>query len=207
MKVNVVVGIDQARASGWAIRIRELRDPAFWGLARNASERRDVVQRALDAARPKEILIVLEDHGKMPLSRRTKHDRRRLPRHGLAATLAAANQAGSSAPTRSTATILGMGDARGRWREQFELAGVPASHFVLVEPKVWRAAVFGRSAPRMGTDAAKALALRWATAEVGERVDDDNVAEALAIARWGALEGVLAFEATRGSRAGGGNPA
>ena len=175
---RVIVGIDQAARSGWAVHSGgQVRAS---GVARSARERLEVVQAALSAAGgdTRLLLIVLEDHGKMPLSRRTQYD---------AAT--------KHAPSRNAATILGMGDARGRWREQFELVGVPLSHFVLVEPRTWRLAVFGRGAPSMGTEAAKELAVRWASQVRGEPIADDNEAEAIAMASWGAREGVQVYQA------------
>lgn len=174
---RVVLGVDQARASGWAV--HALGRIVASGVARNAADRRAAVELALaQAGAPRELLVVLEDHGKMPLARLAHYD----------------TESGEG-PKRNAAAIVGMGDARGRWREQLELVGVPLSHFVLVEPGVWRRAVFGRGAPALGTDAAKALALRWASQALGRVLEQHDEAEAAALASWGAREGVLTFQA------------
>ena len=173
---TVVLGVDQAACSGAAIHAGGR--VVASGVTRNARERREAVTLALGlAGDPRGLLVVLEDHGKMPLTR-----------------LAQFSAETGEPPSRNADVIVGMGDARGRWREQLELAGVPLNHFLLVEPRTWRQAVFGRGAHALGTDAAKALALQWASQVRGERVADDNEAEAIAIATWGARNGVLVYQ-------------
>jgi hypothetical protein len=176
--LTAVLGIDQAVCSGWALHA-DGRIVAS-GLASTAQERANVVVHALQLAAPRSLLVVLEDHGKMPLMRNTQFD-----------------SWAKQAPTRNAATLVGMGDARGRWREQLELAGVPMSHVLYVEPKVWRRAVLGRGAASLGTQAAKQLAVSWASKACGRTVTDDNEAEAVAIASWGAVAGRSAFRATQ----------
>jgi hypothetical protein len=175
---TVVLGVDQASRSGWALHRTGKIEAS--GVCKNARERALVVEMALAlAGSPKALLVVLEDHTKMPLSRNTQFD-----------------SFTKRAPSRNAAVIIGMGDARGRWREQLELAGVPLSHFLMVEPRVWRKAVFGGGASSMGTDQAKALAVSWSSQLCGRRIEDDNEAEAVAIASWGGRHGLFTFQAS-----------
>lgn len=154
--MTVALGIDQARRSGWAICDSD-HGIVLSGVATKCPHRILAIQRAIlwaaDRARP--LVVVVEDHSRIPLkANRTK---------------------------RATATILGMGEARGRWLEICELLGLP---WCAVPPSEWRPRVLGIS-PYTHTSPAKAAAIRWARDRGGAEVSDDE-AEAQAIAWWGA---------------------
>lgn len=192
-----VLGIDQASDSGWALvpiaddRVTLLR-PAACGLARSAADRQHVLRQALThcGGVVESLLVVLEDHSKMPLSRGTKHDKRR---HALSALTGEGAQV-----TRGTAQLLGMGDARGRWREQLDLLGHPERLRLMVEPRAWRARIYGAAGD---TDLLKSKALTWASARIGRVLDDHNIAEGICLASWGAIDGIAALEAKRSAAA------
>lgn len=167
----IVVGIDQSMtASGWCV-VRRCK-PLVWGLARNARERRAVVLSVyrLAAVSGDDVRWYFEDHSEIDNSRR----KRWTPDGG--------------APTRSNATDIGLGRALQGWIERLEDRDIPATRIQTVTPTRWRGAVLGKSAG-LSTEAWKALAEQWASATVGQRIENDNVAEAIAIAMWGALAG------------------
>lgn len=155
----IVVGLDQARACGYGIVRAHPVTPVVLqhGCARSLADRAVVVAHALAAAGDDEpVYVVFEDHSYLP--------------------------AGSG---RNAATLIGMGDARGRWRERFELAGVPKSHLrYSVQPKVWRRAVLGLS-DYASEERCKETAVRYAERLVQGVVVDHNAAEGLCIAVWG----------------------
>lgn len=161
----VILALDQAERSGYALH-NGLR-VYRWGLARNASERGSAIAEAFDLRDKLErrLLVFYEDHSSIPAAYR-----------------------------RNTATILGMGDARGRWLEQLELLGHPRSWVAGVTMDAWRRLTIGNGG---GTDAIKKRAKLFASALVNATIDDDNVAEAIIIARWAALDGVARFFAER----------
>lgn len=181
----VILALDQASASGYCIHHERL---WLYGLARKATERRAAIHEALHAARSRnlKLLVVHEDHSGMPLLRGTKHDpnRRARPHFGEL----------DHEVIRNTATILGMGAARGRWLEQLDLEGHPASWVTSVEPRVWRAKLIGGFGD---TEAIKKRAIARASQTVGKRVEDHNVAEAVCIAEWAAFDGWARFCAER----------
>ena len=175
---DIFVGIDQAAHSGWCIVARGA--AVAHGVACDELEVVRVVAKVRelcdsDLAR---VLVVLEDHSDVPLSNKAQFD----PRTG--------------APSRNTASILGMGDARGGWRQEFGRFGHPARLRMLVTSEDWRMRVLGVS-NRLGTDALKDEAKRWATAKVRAPISDDNEAEAIAIASWAALDGMARMEHKR----------
>ncbi len=161
----VVLALDQAAHSGWAI--YDGQRIASWGLATKASHREAVVLKARQIARTTErdLLVIYEDHAHIPAARK-----------------------------RNTATILGMGDARGRWLEQLERFGHSKAWVTCVDPLTWRAKLIGSFG---GTDAIKARAVRRASQTVGQPIEDHNVAEAICIAEWAAWDGVAQFFAAR----------
>ena len=150
----IVIGIDQAATSGWAIARRA--DGAAKilesGTVRGALARRDVIARAVSLGEP----------------------------------LAAVYEAHTVGGGRhwNPATILGMGDARGRWLEALELAGVPRRMCIGVTPYTWRSAMIGRH--RMKRHEMKAAAVLSCRGR-GVTVASDDEAEAVLIAMWGAL--------------------
>ena len=149
----IVLGIDQAATSGWAIarRANGAAKVLESGTVRGAVARRDVIARAVSLGEP----------------------------------LAAVYEAHTVGGGRhwNPATILGMGDARGRWLEALELAGVPRRLCIGVEPYTWRAAMIGRH--RLTSDAWKAQSM-LACSGRGIAVASDDEAEAVLIALWGA---------------------
>ncbi len=191
--MTVVVGIDEAAVSGFAVVVRHR--PVAWGLAKSAADRQRFIARAVELAGGdlKQVLWVLEDHGKVPLSFMATLPpslRARIlgvitPWPAAAAAFARAFPAEPS--QRNTDTVLGLGDARGRWLEQLELLGVTDSRILKVAPTTWRHAVLKRRLPGQTW---KATAVQYASVLVGSPIESDDVAEALCIAMWGAFAGV-----------------
>lgn len=172
----ISVGVDQAKRSGWGI-ARD-RSVVRWGIARTADERAAVVAlaRELAGGSLQHVYVMLEDHSRMKLSRLQAGDRttQRAP--------------GEHWVQRSTASIIGLGDARGRWREQLELAGHPVALLDQIDPLEWR--------KRMGISGpdAKRLACRVAEQVIGMGVgtlDDDDLAEGVCLTLFAATEGRL----------------
>lgn len=173
-----VLGIDQARASGWCI--TPIGGTALqFELAESFAGRRYAADCALnavggDAAR---LLVVFEDHSTISLTHGTNRSARGNHR----------------APIRNTASILGLGAARGRWDELLDMLEHPASLRLSVSPEDWRIRVLGCS-NKPGTDELKERAKRWAMAHTQKSVCDDNVAEAICIAAWGSLDGLSVLQ-------------
>jgi hypothetical protein len=151
----VILGIDPARSSGWALWASGHID-AF-GVCGHARDRQDAVRLAQHAAADLDypLVIVYERH-----------------------------TVGGGARWNPE-TMMGMGEARGRWLEQLELAGVKRSHVIGVTPGTWRRAALGASTGRMQRDGLKALAVQSCKAR-GYPVTNDDEAEAILIALWGA---------------------
>jgi hypothetical protein len=87
---------------------------------------------------------------------------------------------------RSTATLVGMGDARGRWHEQLDLRGHAKSQRMAVTPQVWRGAVLGAFYASAKTDVAKAAALRHAGALTHRECTSHDAAEAVCLGQYAA---------------------
>jgi hypothetical protein len=155
----VVLAVDQARTSGWALR-QSLQVLAI-GTTTTARQRHDAcrlaIERSVSAQLP--ALLVLEDHEDT-----AKHALRRR---------------NDEAPKANAKSILSLGAQAGRWRESWELAG--GHHVVTVKPRVWRAAVLGKY-PHAGRSEWKRLAQQWASAT--RRGLSEDEAEALAISHW-----------------------
>lgn len=154
----IVLGLDPARTSGWCIMGPgpSGHAPEYIGSASSARDRADVVGLAMRyAVASADRLAVVYEHHTVGGGARWTPD-----------------------------TMMGMGEARGRWLEALELAGVPRSHIVGVTPATWRKATL----PRCGRDRAalKAAALLSCKAR-GWPVASDDEAEACLIALWGAL--------------------
>jgi len=159
----VVLALDQAAASGWCV--RDGVQPVVWGLAKTCEDRRQAVIQARNVATVcnARLLVFYEDHSSIPASRK-----------------------------RNTATILGMGDARGRWMEQLDMAGHMRSWVVGISPDEWRQRTIGTYGT---TEQIKQRAVAYANSLlVGRgRVDDHNVAEAIVMAHYAAFDGVANF--------------
>lgn len=179
----VILAIDQAEHSGWCVHYA-----GVWhhGMARKAVQRNQAVHVAFQIAHEAQakLLVVLEDHSGMPLTRGTRFDQDR--RRG--------SYAGHADVIRGTATILGMGAAAGRWLEQLELMGHSPSWTMRVEPREWRAKLIGNHGD---SEAIKKRAIARASQTVGRAIEDHNEAEAIAIAEWAALDGVARFFGAR----------
>lgn len=178
----IALGIDQAARSGWGISVG--RSVVRSGVASTHAERKAVVELARELAGGdlKQVLVMFEDHSGMPLGRLTHADRT-TPRKGRQA-----------APQRNTATILGMGAARGRWEAVLDDVGHPKSLRDDVEPRVWRAklGVQGKD-----SDALKLAACRWATAHMLKEITDTDESEGVCLAAFAGIDGVARNEARK----------
>ncbi len=154
----IVLGLDPARTSGWCIMsaVRGSARRELSGIADCCSSRAHVIHLAVEVARRDDdrLAVVYERHTVGGGVRWTPD------------------------------VMMGMGEARGRWLEQLELAGIARSHCVGVTPSTWRRATL----PRCGRDRAalKAAALLSCKAR-GWGVESDDEAEACLIAYWGAV--------------------
>lgn len=161
----VILAVDQGAKSGYAIIRAGARVPSAEGMATTAPMRAMAMRQAVEiAGTPKLVYLVTEDHSKMSLFRGTKHDRD--SRVGKR----------SGKVQRGTAQILGMGDARGAWREQARMVAVPETHFRQVTPSDWRRRVLGPSWARADTDRVREHSVTWATALLGRPVTHDTAA-------------------------------
>jgi hypothetical protein len=178
------LGIDQATRSGWGIAVN--RQVVRSGVASTHAERKAVVElaRELAGGDMRQVLVMLEDHSGMPLGRLTHADRN-TPRKGRQA-----------APQRNTATILGMGAARGRWEAVLDDAGHPKALRDEVEPRTWRGklGITGRD-----TDDLKASAAALASAHMLKQVTDLDEAEGICIALFAGIDGIARNEARKAS--------
>lgn len=180
----IALGIDQASRSGWGICVGRV--VVRSGVATTHADRKAVVElaRELAGGDMKQVLVMLEDHSGMPLGRLT-HSDRNTPRKGRQA-----------APQRNTATILGMGAARGRWEAVLDDAGHPKSLRDDVEPRTWRGklGITGRD-----TDALKAAAAALASAHMHQQVTDTDEAEGICIAMFAGVDGIARNEFRKAS--------
>lgn len=171
----IALGIDQASRSGWGISVN--RQVVRSGVATTHAERKAVLQLAAELAggRMADVLVMFEDHSAMPLGRLTHADRD-TPRKGRQA-----------APQRNTATILGMGAARGRWEELLDQAGHPKALRDDVEPRVWRAKLGIRGSD---TDALKREACAWASRHMLRDITDIDEGDGVCIAAFAGIDGI-----------------
>lgn len=158
-----VLGIDQATCSGWALLDLVTRRVVLSGEAKGHDEREAAI--ALMSRLPglswASVLVVFEDHRAMPLT----------------------------AGKTSAATMLSLGETRGQWKALLTQAGQPEAARLLVAARGWEKTLGARqSLPRAER---KQQALRWARALTGKGIEGDDEAEAVCIAYWGALEGLL----------------
>lgn len=180
-----VLGIDQARRSGWCIHTGDVgacRTAVLAsGFVLDTGGIMGVVAMVKSMAGAEPYLAVFEDHSGIPLHNKTRFAR------------------GHGAPQRNTATILGIGAARGRWEVALDLAEHPDSLRVSVEPCDWRGRVLGLLSSA-NPDRCKAVAVEYASRLIGHAVTDHNEAEAVCIACWGALDGKAQLDAAKRER-------
>ncbi len=174
---DIFVGLDQAERTGWCL-IASGRVLAH-GVTRDEGEVVGVVAAVISASGGNlaRVLVAFEDHSDIPLTNKSSHGR-------------------WGGPQRNTASLLGMGDARGGWRQEFARFGHPSRLRLLVTSEEWRMRVLGLS-NRHGTAKLKLAAKQWASAKLNELINDDNEAEAVAIASWAALDGIARLEQGR----------
>lgn len=106
---------------------------------------------------------------------------------GTIANLAVIFEDHSGIPASSgwgTPTLLGMGDARGRWHELLDSLGHPEDMRFEVDMRTWRGAVLGPEFVKAKTDVVKAEAVRVAEAMYRLPDLDHNAAEAGCILEW-----------------------
>lgn len=182
----IVLGIDQAKRSGWAVHRAGV--IAHSGFVHDTPGMVGVVELVKGLARAEpgaaagqtpmvNVLVVFEDHSGISLHHKAKFAR-------------------GHAPTRNTATILGMGRMYGRWELALDLVGHPERLRVSVEPRDWRGRVLGL-VPSASTERCKDTAVAYASQLTGHNVGDHNEAEAICIACWGALDGMAGLERER----------
>lgn len=176
--IAVCLGLDQARRTGWGLSLPAERRVVESGVATSHEERMAVLERAraLAGGDMRRVFVLFEDHSGIPLTRLTRADR------------ATRRQGRSGAPERSTASILGLGAAKGRWEELLDMLGHPLSLRDDVEPRVWRARVLGL----VGGDGQtlKTIAAQWLAAHLGREVTDLDEAEGGCIAAFAAQDGL-----------------
>lgn len=164
-----VLGVDQARSSGWCVVELDQRRVVAHGTATDSPARRRALTglRQLPHFQVRQLLVVFEDH--------------------------------ASFPTKSVQQGIDLGRALGRWEELLDIFDHPERLRVRVEPQEWRR-VLGTTGC-LDRDSWKAQAKLWATATVRSRVVCDDEAEAIAIATWGAWDGLYAWAVKREGRA------
>lgn len=146
----VVLAVDQGKRSGWAVfEQAELRAS---GKAINHTQRLAAVQSAQRISENSDLQLVmaLEGHDHMPASMGA-----------------------------NTATLIGMGAARGRWQECAEMSGLPSKRIVEIGVADWRRRVFGKQR-KLRRAAVKEMAIRAAQVLYGVTCLDDE-AEAICI--------------------------
>lgn len=168
-EVRAILAIDQGGDSGVAMATLGAADRVSVGLMSNAGQRRMTLDAAARLAGGFEhLVVVLEDHSKLPLTKGTKK--------------------WGKGPSRGTAQILGMGGARDRWHEQLDLLGHRKRLRFSVTMADWRKLVLKRpSNTRIDRDEWKSLALQWCERRYpGVNVGHDE-AEAVCILEWAQL--------------------
>lgn len=167
----LTLGVDQGVESGWGIGrgtpgilCRVLKS----GTARTAFQRAAVIAEFLQFAEilNEPMVAVREDHSSMPLTFKTRHDRK----------------SGGKAQ-RSMKSILGQGGSGGRWDEQLELARIELRK---VTPNDWFCSMSGWGAST-GTDARKQWAVDYASAAIGRQPKSHNEADGVCITVWGGM--------------------
>lgn len=159
-----ILALDQAKASGWSLWVEgTLQDH---GVVKTITGQKAVVDTVVAQASEHglPLIVMFEDHSEIPLHVGTRFESGRSGKN----------------PRRNTATILGMGAARGRWETCLVLAGVPRSRWLKVTPADWRFPFGIRGTDQQCKEAARHLASMHAS----KGVRDHNEAEAILIGRW-----------------------
>ena len=164
------LGIDQATCSGWGVVELENRRCVLSGSARTPAERTHA----------------LADIGALPgfawrCCLVVLEDHSFIP-------------ANRGIPARA---LLKLGEMRGHWNALLSLCDHPESHRILATPAMWRKVMGTRV--HLPRQAWKAQARDWASALCGRPIFDDDEAEAIVMASWGAWDG-LAKWATKTAR-------
>lgn len=157
-----VLGLDPARSSGWALWLPST--IASSGVCTSAQDRRAIVvdAKVQAQARGLPLVVVYEQH-----------------------TVGGGAGRDGKGTRWTPAVMMGLGESRGRWLEQLELADIPRSHVIGVTPATWRKATLPRGVAR-DRESLKAAAIASCKAR-GWPVASDDEAEACLIALWGAL--------------------
>jgi hypothetical protein len=179
----IAVGVDQGDRSGWAIGDSATGTIGAYGVARNALERRAVLERAAFAngGTLKGVVFMFEDHGKMPIGRLTRDDKNAHTDRG---------KGRFGAPQRSTESLIGQGIPLGRWFEQLELQGISRAKTLKVEPRTWRARL---GIVAKGSEALKLEARRYASKmlSLDHVFDDDDLAEGVCLCMYAILDATV----------------
>jgi hypothetical protein len=175
-----VLAVDQAKRSGYAAVELELgRKLVLHGWAETSAQR----QRALKTMRTlpgfdwSRVLVVFEDHSTIPLE------------------FTRGQGAGAKKTVMAKRSILSLGASLGRWDELLNILEQPETQRIRVEPREWRRVL--STGCNLNTSAWKAQAKLWATGACGARIEDDNEAEACAMATWGAFDGLFTWARAR----------
>lgn len=166
MNRAVILGIDPAATSGWALLAPSKGPAALLGHGtttrthKGAAERRRVVEAADLHARSfgVPLVVVREDWAG-----------RWSPRRGKGGT--------------NTRTVAGLGAAWGEWSQVLLERRIPHARIVKVTTGEWRRALFGVS--RLPSGAWDAMAANYVRAGWGAKGLTDDEAEAVCVAAWG----------------------
>jgi hypothetical protein len=157
-EIRAVLAIDQAADSGVAMCELALPKKVRVGVMNNHGSRRVAIMGALQLAMTwPGLAVVFEDHSEVPAGK-----------------------------GRSTATILGMGAARGRWEEQLDMMGHPKSLRFKVTMSDWRARVLGVS-KRLDSDSLKRAAMLHCERKYSQALIGHDAAEAACILEWAVI--------------------
>lgn len=183
-----VLGIDQGANAGWALaRVGGAVERS--GVATTPAMRVAVLGMVLNqcvesinnGVNPELLLVVAEDHSDIPLSNRARWTRTK------------------GAPKRNTGSLIGMGRSLGRWDGMLDWNAHPERLRIGVTSEDWRMRVL-HCRNGLGTEELKERSKRWASGHVGRWIADDNEADAICIAAWGALDGLGVLMAERVQR-------
>lgn len=171
-EIAYVLGIDQAKRSGYALVELRSRRIVLHGWTLTSLQRRAALRRmlALPGFSVQRLLVVFEDHSTIPL------------------TFTRGQGADAKKVVMGKKSILSLGGQKGRWQELLELVEHPVAQCIDVEPDEWRRVL--STGCNVGTEAWKRQAIMWATAVCQSVIRDDNEAEAIGIATWGAFDGL-----------------
>lgn len=164
-----VLGIDQARSSGLAVFDVLRRRCVMSGTVVGAQAQQDALLSLgeLPGFSWSSLLVVLEDHGQVPKRK-----------------------------NKSTRVVLGLGEARGRFRALLSVYGHPEDNVIRVSPSTWRK-MFGPMPRGTRRSRWKAEAMSWATMHLGYAPGSDDEAEAICIAAWGVWNGLAVWSRQR----------